>query len=138
MAGIKGKNTKPERTIRTALHKRGLRYRLHSKSVPGRPDLVFPRYRAVIFVHGCFWHAHACSLFRLPETRRKFWKNKIYGNRARDRKVRTELEAANWRHLIIWECALRGKDLDTVRSVIDRAERWLRLGGSSREIKGNN
>src|SRR5262245_20506194 len=80
MSRIRGADTKPERLVRSALHARGFRFRLHRRDLPGKPDLALPRYRAVILVHGCFWHGHKCSLFQLPETRREFWEAKIRGN----------------------------------------------------------
>ncbi len=105
MSGIRGKNTKPELLIRSELHKAGFRYRLHRKDLPGRPDLVFSRHRAVLFVHGCFWHQHDCHLFKWPSTRPEFWREKIEGNLERDRKQYAELQNAGWRIATIWECA---------------------------------
>lgn len=107
MSRIRGKDTKPEMLIRRGIHKRGLRYRLHDRALPGRPDLVFPKYRIVVFVHGCFWHAHGCSLFKLPKTREDFWKTKLLANVQRDHKATEMLISAGWRVLIIWECGLR-------------------------------
>jgi DNA mismatch endonuclease (patch repair protein) len=109
MAGIKGKNTRPEIAIRKALHERGFRYRLHAKDLPGKPDLVFPKYRTVIFVHGCFWHRHNCHLFKWPSTRREFWEEKITGNANRDILHRTRLVEAGWKIAIIWKCAIKGR-----------------------------
>lgn len=108
MSRIRGKDTKPEMLLRRGLHAAGLRYRLHVADLPGRPDLVFPRYRAVIFVHGCFWHGHYCPLFRLPATRPEFWAAKIAGNRIRDQRTSAALRAAGWRVLTVWECCLKG------------------------------
>ena len=102
MAGIRGTNTKPEMAIRRGLHALGFRYRLHGPKLPGRPDLVLPRYRAVVFVHGCFWHGHACNLFRWPSTRQDFWREKIEGNRDRDRDTVERLEAAGWEVMVVW------------------------------------
>ena len=87
MSGIRGRDTKPEKLIRSALHRLGFRFRLQSKKIPGRPDLVLPKFRAAVFVHGCFWHGHDCPLFRLPGTRRAFWDAKIKRNRERDTEV---------------------------------------------------
>ena len=109
MAGIGPANTKPEMIIRRGLHALGYRYRIHVKSLPGKPDLVFPRRRAVIFVNGCFWHGHDCALFRWPSTRAGFWRAKISGNIVRDERKRAELFAAGWRVLDVWECTLKGK-----------------------------
>ena len=108
MAGIRGRNTRPELVIRKALHARGFRYRLHVAGLPGKPDIVLPRFRAVIFVHGCFWHGHDCPLFRLPATRSEFWEAKISRNRERDREVLGALKTTGWRCLTVWECAIRG------------------------------
>lgn len=109
MAGIGPKDTRPEMMVRRGLHALGYRYRLHDRRLPGRPDLVFSSRRAVIFIHGCFWHGHDCSLFRWPGTRPQFWRDKIDGNIARDARVRNELLAAGWRVMDVWECQLRGR-----------------------------
>lgn len=129
MAGIRSKNTKPELSLRKALHRRGFRYSLHSKKLPGRPDIVFPARKAVIFVHGCFWHGHDCRFFRIPSTRPEFWKQKIASNQQRDARVASRLRESGWRQLIVWECALRGKDGAEVDAVVRRVVRWL---GSNR------
>ncbi len=97
MSRIRGKDTKPELMLRRGLHALGLRFRLHRKDLPGRPDMVFPRYRAAVLVHGCFWHAHDCPLFKWPATRREFWAAKIEGNRARDLRDLAGLAAVGWR-----------------------------------------
>lgn len=136
MAGIKGKNTLPELAIRKALHRRGYRYVLHSGNVPGKPDLVFPARRAVIFVHGCFWHGHDCRFFRLPSTRPEFWQAKIQRNALRDAKVRETLEAEHWRHLTIWECAIRGKGKEAIETTAALAAKWLDGHASIKEIRG--
>jgi DNA mismatch endonuclease (patch repair protein) len=109
MAGIGPVNTKPEMLIRRALHALGYRYRLHVKGLPGKPDLVFPGRRAVIFVHGCFWHGHDCALFRWPATREEFWRS-IAGNIARDQRATEQLLDQGWRVLDIWECTLKGRE----------------------------
>lgn len=109
MAGIKGKNTRPEVAIRKALHAKGFRYKLHEKDLPGKPDLVLPKYKTVVFVHGCFWHRHHCHLFKWPSTRRDFWEEKINGNAVRDEIQKQQLLAMGWKIVIVWECALKGK-----------------------------
>ena len=109
MSRVRAKDTRPEMTVRRLLHGLGFRYRLHRRDLPGRPDIVLPRYRAVIFVHGCFWHGHDCSLFRMPETRTVFWAAKIAANRRRDGEALSVLSDVGWRSLLIWECALRGR-----------------------------
>src|SRR3954463_11359762 len=104
MAGISGKNTKPEMEVRKYFHRRGLRYRLHDRRLPGRPDLVFPKHHAVVQVHGCFWHQHeGCTFAYMPKTRRAFWKAKLGGNAIRDRKNDAELRSLGWKVFTIWE-----------------------------------
>ena len=108
MSRIRGKDTKPEMTLRRGLHALGFRFRLHRKDLPGRPDLVFPSCRAVILVHGCFWHGHGCGMFKLPTTRREFWETKITNNQHRDQRNAQTLRNLGWRVMIVWECSLRG------------------------------
>ena len=111
MAGIKGKDTKPELALRRALHARGFRFRLHAKKVPGRPDLAFPKHRAVVFVHGCFWHRHVkCRYTTTPSTRPDFWQAKFEANVVRDSGFRATLLESGWRVATVWECALRKPD----------------------------
>lgn len=136
MSGIRGKNTKPELLIRRALHARGFRYRLHAPRVPGKPDMVFPRYRAVILTHGCFWHGHDCPLFKLPGTRRDFWQTKIRRNQARDAEVAQALRDAGWRRLTVWECAMRGPGRLSFASLIDAIANWLTGSSPELEIRG--
>jgi DNA mismatch endonuclease (patch repair protein) len=105
MALVRSRDTKPEMIVRRLIHSLGFRYRLHVRVLPGAPDLVFPRLRKVIFVHGCFWHRHSgCSLCRLPKSRLEFWQPKLEGNRLRDSRQRRELKKLGWRSLVIWEC----------------------------------
>ena len=137
MSGIRGKDTKPELMIRKALHARGYRYRLHSPAVPGKPDLFLRRYRAAIFVHGCFWHGHDCHLFKLPSTRTEFWQRKIDRNRARDAEVEAALCEQGWRRLVIWECALKGKTRLEFGGLMNRLCDWLAAGGENGEIAGS-
>lgn len=130
MSRIKGKDTKPEMLIRRGLHARGLRYRLHDRSLPGRPDLVFPKYHTAVFIHGCFWHAHGCALSKLPATRQGFWQTKLAANAARDRKAVDALLAAGWRVLVIWECALRGTGRQKDSVVLERAAGFIEGKGT--------
>ena len=124
MAGIGGRNTRPELTLRRALHARGLRYRLHDRKLPGTPDLVFRQFGAVCFVHGCFWHRHAgCPYTTIPATRPEFWRAKFDSNTERDRRNRHSLLQAGWRVAIVWECALRKQ---AVVEIARQLERWLR------------
>lgn len=133
MAGIRGRNTKPERVLRRALHARGFRYRLHAKSVAGRPDLVLPRYRAVVFVHGCFWHRHErCRYATTPATRPEFWQAKFAANVARDIAVRDSLLESGWRVATAWECALRKPE--QVEAVANLLAKWLRSEMADIEI----
>lgn len=135
MSGIRSKNTKPELLVRRLLHKRGFRYRLHVPGIPGKPDLVFPKYNAVIFIHGCFWHGHRCRLFRLPGTRTEFWREKIAGNRRRDKNKNKTLADSGWRIATVWECALRGSDANP-ENVAEELSEWLTGNSASMEIKG--
>ena len=137
MAGIRGRDTKPEMAIRSALHRRGFRYRLYRKDLPGRPDMVFPRYCAVIFVHGCFWHGHECHLFRWPGTRKEFWREKIVANRERDRAQKASLLAMGWRVAAIRECALKGRSSLPFDMVLDRCASWLESQADTLELTGD-
>ena len=105
MRGVRTKNTAPEIRIRRALHAKGFRFRLHRRDLPGTPDIVLPRFRTCIFVHGCFWHGHDdCPKASLPKTRKEFWAGKISRNRERDCETRAALEEAGWRVAVVWEC----------------------------------
>lgn len=132
MSRIRGRNTRPELTIRKALFALGFRYRLHAAGLPGRPDLVLASRRAVIFVHGCYWHGHDCHLFRFPAGNAEFWRSKIQRNIARDLRDSEALRAEGWRVLTIWECAVRGKTRLGILQVTTECARWLH----SEEIQG--
>lgn len=134
MRAIRSKNTRPEITVRSLLHAAGFRYRLHVSALPGKPDLVFPKYRAVILVNGCFWHGHDCQFFKLPSTRTNFWKQKIEKNRANDEKALLALKAAKWRVALVWECALRKKNSDVFESLTQKLSAWLRSSDVSIEL----
>ena len=110
MSRVKQKDTKPEMIVRRILHGMSYRFRLHRKDLPGKPDIVLPKYKAVIFVYGCFWHGHDCPRGKLPGTRREFWENKISGNRERDLRVEKELEALGYRIAIVWQCRIKDKE----------------------------
>jgi len=125
MSRIRAKNTKPELLLRKALHARGFRYRLHRKELPGTPDLVFARFKAIVFVHGCFWHGHGCHLFVLPEQNRAFWRKKISLNEDRDKRAEMELRNRGWRVLTVWECALRGRHRKVADDLAAEIGRWL-------------
>lgn len=121
MSGIRAKNTRPEMSLRRGLHALGFRFRLHAKNVPGKPDVVLPKYRALIFVHGCFWHGHGCRYFKIPKTNTRFWQEKILGNKRRDAQtVQLQLQMG-WRCLVVWECAMRFNVADTVAA----CARWV-------------
>lgn len=126
MSGIRGRNTRPEVQVRSYLHARGLRFRLHRKDLPGSPDIVLSKYRVVVFVHGCFWHRHAgCKYTTDPSTRREFWQEKFAGNISRDQRNLAALLELGWRVLIIWECGLRKK------ADLDQAYQWIVKGDGS-------
>ena len=117
MSRIRGADTGIELKVRKGLHALGFRYRLGGAGLPGRPDIVLPKYRAVVFVHGCFWHGHDCVLFRWPKSRPRFWKTKIITNQGRDQRVETQLLTSGWMVLKVWECELRGR---TPEQIADR------------------
>lgn len=120
MSRVGGKHTKPELVVRRLAHALGLRFRLHRRDLPGRPDLVFPKHRLAVFVHGCFWHRHAgCKLASTPKTRREFWEEKFAANEARDAASVAALEALGWRVLVIWECETRNEE--TIRTALRNA-----------------
>ncbi|RDK09135.1 very short patch repair endonuclease [Cupriavidus lacunae] len=126
MSGIRGKNTKPELVVRKALHRLGLRYRLHVRRLAGAPDLVFPRYRAVVFVHGCFWHQHNCPLFKMPSSRTEFWQEKLDRNRERDREHMAKLLQDGWRVAVVWECTLRTAIKSNDEGLFERLAEWIK------------
>ena len=127
MAAIRGRDTLPELILRSALHARGLRFRVDARDLPGRPDLKLTKYRALVFVHGCFWHGHDCAYFRAPRSNRSFWTDKVERNRARDLRVVAALREAGWRVCVVWECALKApasrRELD---ALADAVARWVR------------
>ena len=120
MSRIRGIDTKPELFVRRALHAMGYRFRTHVRELPGRPDLVFSRRRAAIFVHGCFWHRHGCSKTYVPKSRQIFWREKFAGNVSRDMRSQRLLEDAGWRVLVVWEC-----EVETDDSLLDRTVAFL-------------
>lgn len=136
MAGIRGKDTRPEMLIRQGLHQAGFRYRLHNPQLPGRPDLVFSSRRAVILINGCFWHGHRCHMFKWPSTRQQWWRDKINGTRKRDRKATSQLLNDDWRVLTIWECSLKGSTRRPLDQVIAQTIRWLEGKKQVHEISG--
>ncbi|MBN2581333.1 MAG: DNA mismatch endonuclease Vsr [Pirellulales bacterium] len=115
MAAVKSKDTAPELAVRRLVHAMGYRYRLHVRSLPGVPDMVFPRFRKIINVHGCFWHLHGCPRCRVPSARRRYWLSKLRRNAKRDAMVRRKLQREGWQVLTIWECQTTPKKLESLR-----------------------
>ena len=115
MAAVRGKDTKPELRVRSAVHRQGFRYSLHRRDLPGKPDLVLPKYNTVIFVHGCFWHGHDCAKGKPPATNKEFWEEKLSGNIERDQRNREALSKSGWNVFVIWECEI-GEGIDRVLS----------------------
>lgn len=136
MAAIKGSHTKPELAVRRALHAAGFRFRLHAKNLPGKPDLVFPRYKAVLFVNGCFWHQHDCHLFKWPTTRADFWRAKIGSNRTRDQHAIEALRLQGWRVGVIWECALKGRARLDLPEAMQLIISWIESDSETITIRG--
>lgn len=138
MAGIRGKNTKPEVLIRKQLFARGYRYILHDARLPGKPDLVFPKYHAVIEINGCFWHRHKCSLFKWPTSRVDFWRRKLERNHSNDLVNGERLRAQGWRVLTLWECALRGPRRLPLEEVLTKVETFLKGDRRASLIQGRH
>jgi DNA mismatch endonuclease (patch repair protein) len=136
MASVGQKNTGAEMILRRALHANGFRYRLHVRHLPGSPDLVFPRFRAAVFVHGCYWHAHGCYRSTVPKSRKNFWTEKFDANRRRDAAKAAALRDLDWRVLTVWECALKGKTALPLPNVVDLIADWLRSEDKAAEISG--
>ena len=136
MSSVGQKNTRPEILLRSALHQAGHRYRVHVKGLPGTPDLVFSRFRGVVFVHGCYWHSHGCYKSTVPKTNRDFWDKKFRANRTRDKRKCTDLQRQGWRVLVIWECALIGKHALELDDVVMQLNSWLRVANEQEEISG--
>jgi len=133
MSGIRSKNTKPEVSLRHAMHQRGFRYRLHSAKLAGRPDLIFPKHRAVVFVHGCFWHRHeGCRLAAKPSTRPEFWARKFSDNVIRDKNVKHRLEGDGWRVAVVWECVLKRRE--QIELAANALAGWLTTDGRNFEL----
>jgi DNA mismatch endonuclease, patch repair protein len=123
MSKIRSKNTKPELQLRSALHRLGFRFRLYKKDLPGKPDIVLPKYKMVIFVHGCFWHLHpGCREGRIPNSNSEFWRNKLLKNVERDLKHQHTCEKLGWKVLVIWECEIQKQLYDTLGNIIQELE----------------
>jgi len=135
MAAVKSKNTAPEIIARRAAHRLGLRFRIHGRGLPGRPDMVLPKHRTVIFVNGCFWHGHeGCDRSRLPKSNVAFWTEKISRNRLRDSRSRTRLEEMGWRVIILWECEIRTLEAASARISVEMPLTRRRSAGGSKSI----
>ena len=132
MSGIRAKNTRPEIFLRKGLHSLGFRYRLHAKDIPGKPDVVIPKYNALIEIYGCFWHGHGCHYSKTPTTNVRFWKNKIIENRNRDKRNLGRQLEAGWRCLVVWECAIRMTQRSPAElDVVSLVTQWLTGNGSA-------
>ncbi|QOZ77970.1 very short patch repair endonuclease [Bradyrhizobium sp. CCBAU 53351] len=136
MSRVRGRDTAPEMTVRRIAHALGLRFRLHRRDLPGTPDLVFPKSRTAVFVHGCFWHRHpGCSRASMPQTRIEFWRSKLAGNVVRDRAASAALKKAGWKVAVVWECEVKNPDkvgkrlLDAIKRARPRAPREGRREG---------
>lgn len=138
MSRVRGQDTKPEMLIRRGLHARGLRFRVHRCDLPGRPDIVLSSRKAAIFVHGCFWHGHDCSLFRMPSTHPEFWGKKIAANKQRDAAAIEALDALGWRVGVVWECAMRGSGRLSPEILLDRLMNFVAGSEALIEIRGNH
>jgi DNA mismatch endonuclease (patch repair protein) len=136
MSQIRGKDTKPERLVRSGLFALGFRYRLHRRDLPGCPDIVLPEHRAVVFVHGCLWHGHECHLFKWPTANAAFWRDKIMRNRERDAQSVEQLRSSGWRVLTVWECAIKGQLRQSPVAIVERIARWLRSNRGRLDITG--
>ena len=137
MSGIRGKDTNPELLVRKALFRRGFRYRLHLADLPGKPDLVFQKYKAIILINGCFWHGHMCHLFKWPKSHTFFWKNKINATILRDQKNHFHYKRNGYKTLVVWECALKGKYRYDFSQLIDMIEKWLIFSTEDMVIPSN-
>lgn len=118
MSNISGKETKPEIMVRRYLFSKGFRFRKNDKRYYGKPDIVLPKYKTVIFIHGCFWHGHNCKKGKLPKTRKEFWKDKISGNIERDKRNKEELEKAGWKVIVVWQCELSLSTKNDLNNII--------------------
>lgn len=137
MSGIRSKNTRPEVFVRRSLHRVGFRFRLHCPNLPGKPDLVFPKYNAVIFIQGCFWHCHDCALFKWPSSRQDFWKTKINRNKQKDKESLEKLLNEGWRVMLIWECALKGSGKISSDKVIAKTIQFVTGKRKFVEVRGH-
>ena len=138
MSAIRSADTKPEVWLRKVLFAQGFRFRKNFKKLPGKPDIVLPKYQAVIQVNGCFWHGHNCHLFKVPKTRTEFWLGKISGNRERDQKNIKALELSGWRVLVVWECVIKGRSRLSETEITEQVTRWITSFSASSEITSSD
>jgi DNA mismatch endonuclease (patch repair protein) len=138
MSRIRNKDTAPELWLRSGLHRRGFRFRLHRKDLPGRPDLTLSKYKSAIFVNGCFWHGHGCPMFKIPATRQEFWTAKIKTNRDRDASAISTLAAMGWRTFVLWECALKGPRRKPEEAILEEISLWLNGNNAQGTLQGDS
>lgn len=136
MQRIRARNTRPEVRVRGLLHRNGLRFRLHRRDLPGSPDIVLPRHRLALFVHGCFWHGHDCPLFKVPATRTEFWLTKVAANKARDQRAVEALSVLGWRCGCVWECAMKGPGRLSDDVLADRLAQLVRSDAQTFNVRG--
>ena len=138
MSRVGHRDTSTEKLLRHYLHGSGLRYGIHRGNLPGKPDLVFNKYNAVIFVHGCFWHGHDCGRTKLPKSNVEYWRQKLAKNKERDWKAARHLLDLGWRVLTVWECALQGKKKLPKDTLVNEITAWLRCGEDLKQIQGTD
>ena len=133
MSRIRSKDTRPEKTVRSLLHSLGYRFRIHNKNLPGKPDIVLPKYNALIFIHGCYWHQHKnCKYASKPKTNKDYWTKKLKANVSRDREVLQKLKLTDWKVLIVWECSLKKKE--TIELTLNKISHWIMSNNKFDEI----
>lgn len=137
MSAVRSKDSGIELLVRSYLHKTGFRFRVHKKGLPGSPDLFLRRWRAAVFVNGCFWHGHDCGLFKAPTSNSDFWANKIRQNRQRDKRVVSTLSQNGFRVLVVWECAFRGREKIGIEAALSSITDWLRSSATLGEVRGS-
>lgn len=138
MAAIRSRGSKAELLVRSALHRAGLRFRLHCRDLPGTPDLVFPKHKAVVFVHGCFFHRHDCHFFKWPDKNADFWRRKIERNVENDDAALAKLRADGWRVAVVWECALKGRRRLGGQEAMQSLANWVRSDRVSLDVRGTD
>lgn len=136
MSAIRAKDTQIEMVVRGGLHARGLRFRLHDKSLPGKPDLTLRKWNTILFVNGCFWHAHLnCKYFRIPKSNREFWTGKLAKNRERDLNQQLSLTAMGWRVIVVWECSIRGRSGAEIETMLDELAALIKSRSTDADLE---